>query len=274
MTLIGLLGRYLGKKLVESGKPVELAVPAGITKDSVVLDLGCGLGINSVWLAETFACHVVGLDISGEMINYCTTELLEKKPHYKSLKMTFVKGTMDEKRDELRSLKITHMFSTGTIYQIHRAERFKLWNQLAGIMEPGGVLVFDDAVCPNGVVKCPAAKAGVYDRLHLEALESAGEYEKTLAKAGFKLEYSEDMSAHQGKSYVHLSHKAKAAGYEKLGSDYDISVKACAEGDFGWHLFVAKLAGSSSISGMGTSPEANQKLYDDWAAQYTQDVRS
>ena len=50
-------------------------VPAGITSASVVLDLGCGLGVNSVWLAETFGCRVIGLDISGEMIEYCKKEL-------------------------------------------------------------------------------------------------------------------------------------------------------------------------------------------------------
>lgn len=46
-----------------------------LNKDSVVLDLGCGLGVNSVWLAETFDCKVIGLDISGEMIEYCKKEL-------------------------------------------------------------------------------------------------------------------------------------------------------------------------------------------------------
>merc|ERR1712113_1089327 len=34
------------------------------------------------------------------------------------------------------------------------------------------------------------------------------------------------------------------------------------------------IAGEVQIAGAGTSPEANQKLYDDWAAKYTEDVRS
>lgn len=161
---------------------------------------------------------------------------------------------MDSEKEELISYGITHMFSTGTIYQIHRSERFKLWGQLAKIMKPGGKLVFDDAIWPNAAlaetdptngekVIPKAAKESVYDRLHLEALEDAASYEATLGKAGFKVDYSEDMSAHQGKSYEHLSVAAKKFGHVKLGSDYDVSVEACARGDFGWHLFVATLQG-------------------------------
>jgi len=59
-------------------------------------------------------------------------------------------------------------------------------------------------------------------------------------------------------------------------------VKACADGDFGWHLFIARLGDKDNkkvvhvkpiIAGAGTSPEANKRLYDEWAQQYTKDVR-
>jgi tocopherol O-methyltransferase len=39
-----------------------------ITKDDYVLDAGCGIGGNAVWLAQTFGCKVVGVSIVPEQI--------------------------------------------------------------------------------------------------------------------------------------------------------------------------------------------------------------
>jgi len=39
-----------------------------IKKDDYVLDAGCGIGGNAVWLAQTFGCKVVGLSIVPEQI--------------------------------------------------------------------------------------------------------------------------------------------------------------------------------------------------------------
>ena len=33
-----------------------------------VLDVGCGVGITACWLAKTYACRVVGVDIRGKMV--------------------------------------------------------------------------------------------------------------------------------------------------------------------------------------------------------------
>ena len=39
-----------------------------ITKDDYVLDAGCGIGGNAVWLAQTFGCKVVGVTITPEQV--------------------------------------------------------------------------------------------------------------------------------------------------------------------------------------------------------------
>lgn len=51
--------RRMNEKVVEK---------INITKDDYVLDAGCGIGGNAVWLAETFGCKVVGVTITPEQV--------------------------------------------------------------------------------------------------------------------------------------------------------------------------------------------------------------
>lgn len=46
----------------------KLAEAIGITKDDYVLDAGCGVGGNVVFLAKTFGCKVVGITITPQQI--------------------------------------------------------------------------------------------------------------------------------------------------------------------------------------------------------------
>ena len=45
-----------------------LAQRCGIDENSHVLDVGCGTGENSVYLAEKYGCRVTGFDISERMV--------------------------------------------------------------------------------------------------------------------------------------------------------------------------------------------------------------
>ena len=51
--------RRMNEKLVEKIQ---------ITKDDYVLDAGCGIGGNAVWLAQTYGCKVVGVTIVPEQV--------------------------------------------------------------------------------------------------------------------------------------------------------------------------------------------------------------
>jgi tocopherol O-methyltransferase len=47
----------------------KLSEAIGITKDDYVLDVGCGVGGNVVYLAKTFGCKVVGITITPQQID-------------------------------------------------------------------------------------------------------------------------------------------------------------------------------------------------------------
>ena len=48
----------------------ELIELCSITRDSYVLDLGCGVGATSCYLAKKFGCRVTGIDVSPKMIKW------------------------------------------------------------------------------------------------------------------------------------------------------------------------------------------------------------
>ena len=48
----------------------RLAQRGKFDSNSIVLDLGCGTGVNSFMLARKYGCKVLGLDISTEMIRH------------------------------------------------------------------------------------------------------------------------------------------------------------------------------------------------------------
>lgn len=46
----------------------ELIEMCHITKDSYVLDIGCGVGVTPCYIAKTFGCQVVGVDLREAMV--------------------------------------------------------------------------------------------------------------------------------------------------------------------------------------------------------------
>jgi arsenite methyltransferase len=49
----------------------DLAALCGIEAGKTVLDVGCGVGVTPVYLAEKYGCKVVGVDIKPKMIERC-----------------------------------------------------------------------------------------------------------------------------------------------------------------------------------------------------------
>lgn len=51
------------------GLTKELGNKIGITKNSKVLDVACGVGTSAIFLAKSFGCHVTGIDLGAKNVD-------------------------------------------------------------------------------------------------------------------------------------------------------------------------------------------------------------
>ncbi|MCH7626971.1 MAG: class I SAM-dependent methyltransferase [Chloroflexi bacterium] len=72
-----------------------MAEKAQITRDSRVLDLGCGNGTTSLRLNEELGCEVVGIDLSGVRIDNAREALREQSPDVQA-RVSFEKAVRDQ----------------------------------------------------------------------------------------------------------------------------------------------------------------------------------
>lgn len=67
------MARYVGMTIIHPGglkATQELSESCFINKDSKVLDLACGKGTSSIYLAKKYGCQVIGLDIAEDLIDF------------------------------------------------------------------------------------------------------------------------------------------------------------------------------------------------------------
>ena len=70
-----------------------LSQKAGISKDDIVLDAGCGIGGSSIWLAKNIGCKVTGISLSQKQVN--TANALAQREGVEHLAKFFVKDFTD-----------------------------------------------------------------------------------------------------------------------------------------------------------------------------------
>ena len=212
---------------------------SGIDATSKVLDLGCGNGNASIWLAEQSGAHVTGIDLSGVRVDHAK-ELLATRP-------ASVQALVDFRKASATDLPFpdntyTHVWSQATIYHVH--DKDKALAEAYRVLQPGGTLVLDDLTKPKQPVS-EYAQTHVYDRLLYDTPFSFEGYQKGLAAQGFSIVQAEDLAHHLGKSYTELGKMAAKAAPEhpeltKLVEAYGHMVKAIEDGYLGWALYVCR----------------------------------
>jgi tocopherol O-methyltransferase len=116
---------------------VKLAELAGITKDDLVLDAGCGVGGSSIFLAKNIGCKVIGISLSEKQID--------------SAKMNALNNGISGKA----SFEVNNYSSTNypdEIFDVvwaiesvcHAAEKADFLREAHRILKPGGRLIMAD----------------------------------------------------------------------------------------------------------------------------------
>lgn len=213
---------------------------SGIDDQSIVLDLGCGNGNTSMWMAQQRACQITAIDLSGVRVE-SAAKSAKKLPAEVSARLKFEKASATAL--PYSGGQFSHVWSQATIYHVH--DKQKVLSEVHRVLCDDGIFIFDDLTKPKPDVSAQAKK-NVYDRLLFDTPYSFKGYQEALIAQGFKIEQAEDLSPHLGRSYQKLGELARAAtadgrgDFTALADAYKYMVAAVDDGELGWATYVCR----------------------------------
>lgn len=182
--------------------------------DSYVLDVGAGYGGAARYLAKTYGCRVVALNLS-------------EKENERDRQMNREQGldhlieVVDGNFEHLPYDDATFDVVWSQDSFLHSGHRDKVISEAARVLKPGGELIFTDPMqadnCPEDVLQ------PVYDRIHLSSLGSLGFYREQAARNGLKEieveELTDYLVTHYGRVREELTRNRDAL-VDKVSEEY------------------------------------------------------
>jgi SAM-dependent methyltransferase len=162
--------------------PTELADAAELAPSTRVLDLGCGIGGPARYLAATFGCSVIGVDLSPGFIDAAT---------YLTMRCELSDRVNFQIGDALHLPFEDAAFDTVFLQQVamNIEDRVALYAEVNRILTPKGRFIIHDLVLRDGDVVYPAPWArDVSTSFLLSELDTR----TTLEQAGFKAVFWRD----------------------------------------------------------------------------------
>ena len=193
---------------------VELAQLLSLKGGERVLDLGCGIGGPSRYLAETYGCRVVGLDLTPEFCRVAAMLAertgLANNVEYRqgdALAMPFAEQSFDVVWSQNVAMNI--------------ADRDRLYVEIFRVLKPNGRYAFADVVAgTNGAPRFPLPWARDPSSSFLLSVEATRD---RLTAAGFRvtaLDDQTDDAIAQQKARTNAANSSAALGVHiLLGSD-------------------------------------------------------
>jgi len=179
----------------------------GLGPDSYVLDVGAGYGGSARYLAHTYGCRVVALNLSER-------ENERGRQMNKEQGVDHLVEIVDGAFEDIPYADGTFDFVWSQDAILHSGDRSRVMSEIARVLKPGGELVFTDPMqvdnCPEGVLQ------PIYDRIHLSTMGSPGFYREELRKNGLtELEFDDNSSQlprHYGRVHKELERREPQLG--------------------------------------------------------------
>ncbi|MDP4594200.1 MAG: methyltransferase domain-containing protein [Beijerinckiaceae bacterium] len=181
----------------------------GINANSRVLDLGAGYGGSGRYLARTYGCEVVCLNLSETQND--RNRMLNAEQGLDHL-VSVVYG--DFENPGMEDASFDYIWSQDAI--LHSGDRPLVMDQVNRLLKPGGLFVFTDPMqsddCPDGVLQ------PILDRIQLSTLGSFRFYRQELEKRGFEEVKVQDLT-HQLRNHYNrvreelLKNREAAVGF-------------------------------------------------------------
>lgn len=178
----------------------------GVDKNTVVLDIGAGYGGAARYLAKTYGCKVICVNIS-ETQNRLNRELNNKAGFEDRIEVLY--GDFEAIPADDESVDV--VWSQDAI--LHSGNRPRVLDEVRRVLKPGGQFIFTDPMqsddCPEGVLQ------PILDRIHLETLGSFGFYDRELKARGFEKLDVREMTHQLRRHYWRVGEELKS-NYDRL----------------------------------------------------------
>lgn len=237
---IGLYGRPDEDIATASRRTVErMASFAGeLGPSDCVLDIGAGYGGAARYLAKTYGCRVVALNLS-EKENERDREM--NREQGLSHLIEVVDGSFESIPADEGAFDL--VWSQDAI--LHSGHRDRVIAEVARVLRPGGRFVFTD---PMQADDCPPhALQPVLDRLHLDSLGSIAFYREAAARHGLVeievIPMTEQLVTHYGRvrdelaaKRANLAGKVSDAYIDRMITGLENWVEAGTKGYLAWGI--------------------------------------
>jgi len=221
----------------------EFVESLNLKSDQVVLDVGCGIGGGDIYMAKTYGCAVVGVDLSTNMVSIAYERLMGITAS--NLKVSFEIGDIMHHEFEPNSFDV--IYSRDTI--LHITDKMTLFSRLYNWLKPGGQLFISDYTCAPKNEWSKEYEEYVSQRRY--TLLTVQEYGKLLESVGFKdvdaqdatKKFVECLNMELARIEVNKDDFVRAFShddYEHLIEGWHGKLERCAKGDQRWGVFRAR----------------------------------
>ncbi|WP_219636546.1 class I SAM-dependent methyltransferase [Streptomyces sp. AJS327] len=202
----------------------RMAARLGLTRESLVLDLGSGFGGSARYLAENHGCRVLALNLS-EVENQRNRELTAERGLTSRVEVR--DGSFEA--IPFPDNHVDVIWSQDSF--LHSGNRVKVLEEIARVLKPGGQLIFTDPMaadgCPDGVLQ------PILDRIHLDDMGSPAFYKEELARLGFVpadsgdgfSEHTAQLPTHYGRVLAETERQENEGLGDRVSSDYLAQMK-------------------------------------------------
>jgi tocopherol O-methyltransferase len=196
-----------------------LVEKAGIKKGARILDVGCGVGGSSLWLAENLGAATVGITISPVQVEMAGKLARERKLNSSFLLMDAERMSFTESYDVI--------WAVAVLSHLRNQENF-LKSATRFLNRRGKIIIFDWMLSEeitepqnDGYIK-PVAEG-----MLLTSLYSISTYLKWCLKYGYRIVYWEDITSRTIKTWDDALSVVKQPAVWKLA--YKVSSEECRE---------------------------------------------
>lgn len=238
-----------------------------ISKNSKILDVGCGTGRTLIEICAKHNCRGVGIDLSDEQIKDAQEYLqkinknhsLQKLP---KINVRFIRtsGSNLEKSLE-KDRQFTHIISQDAIFLITNKQSF--FENVYRLLIPGGIFAAADFLSESGDSKITESeKSLIYKLVNWNESLSLITYQDILKTVGLSVIKTERKDADMIRTYKKLAQKMNPyislddKTFTELKERYESIVSAVKNGKMSWGFFFAQKPPRKIALLAGTKPKS------------------